>query len=491
VIYTIAPFLILAVWFGLKLLQFQSPNQSFADAHITLQLSKGWMEGRPFLYDTYYGHHDQIHNYFFIAFLGPITWFTGIYGLFGIYILLMAGLFVSVRRTIRRWRDRYAIGLSVLLLGLGPFSYFVFIDVFGWHPEQYFLPLMGFLALALVKKKWTLAIFLLLLVSTIKESAPILWCGLLLFASITDSILRQPTASVRTHLLSKTNWLIVTAALLLFLAGLVWLSAKSDGPSRLTTALRVPLRAPIVELLTYCLKFAVPLILLLVTLGLPLFAILKKLKGGRILASYLIFYLCVLGAAFWVEGLIYFPDFDATLVYPTRAGSLLAFFFSCYLYLLVRTASFREPVSVTPSLWSVIFQITFSSVLVFHSWTLIDARKDLGKLLHHALSGFQGDPYQDEDRVMLKKLAKNLPRGSEVVAPERYLSLFQKYYGARPERQQWLLGQPILIVCERNETSVLSPSCEFSTNTYQLYKGKQNNIWINRLWESQLTKSLE
>ena len=51
------PFIILLVWFYLKVFQFQYLNENFVDAIIALQLSRGWLEGRPLLFDTYYGYH--------------------------------------------------------------------------------------------------------------------------------------------------------------------------------------------------------------------------------------------------------------------------------------------------------------------------------------------------------------------------------------------------------------------------------------------------
>lgn len=482
----IVPFLILLVWFGLKLLQIQSPHQSFADAHIALQLSKGWLEGRPLLYDTYYGDHDKIHNYFFILLLGPVTWLTGIYGLFATYIILTGLLFYRIGQAIAGWRDRRTIWVTLLLFGLGPLAYFVFIDVFGWHPEQYYFPLMGFSALFLAKKRWIPAGIFLFLTATVKESAPILLCGLLLFVSITATLLHKPQSTLQQLLFAKRNILLVAASALIFLAGMALLSYKSTGPSRLMTALQVLTQVQAVELISYLLKFLLALVLFYAILILPFIPLLKKRQGGRWLFVFLAFYLSVLGVAFFIEGLLYFPDFDAGLPYPTRAGSILAFFFSCYLYLAVRTAPFREPVSLSYPLWSAVFQLTFSALLVFHSWPLIETRKDLGKVLYRMLSINGSDNPIDADRRLLKKIASKLPRGAEVVAPEQYLSIFQKSYGARPERQQWLLGPPAVYVCDHPPTQLTTAACEVPESNYILLKGNHIHIWINKLWESRL-----
>ncbi len=487
----IVPFLILAIGFGLKSLQLESPHQSFADAHIALQLSKGWLEGRPLLYDTYYGHHDSLHNYFFVLLLGPVTWLTGIYGLFLTYLLLTGFLFYRLGQTIITWRSKHAVWISLVLMGLGPIAYLVFVDVFGWHPEQYYVPLMGLSAFFLAKKKWIPASVFLLLTATVKESAPILLGGLLLFASITDSVLEKPAASARSILLSKRTLLTVLGSVVVFFAGMALLSFKNAGPSRLMTALRVLMSVQPIELINYLIKFVLSLILFFVILVLPFIPILKKRYGGNLLIFFLAFYLLVLGAAFFVEGLLYFPDFDGGLPYPTRAGSVLAFFFSSFIYLIIRIAPSDKPVSLSYSLWSTILQVTLSAFLVFHSWSFMDTRKDLGKLLYYVLSPSREDPYNDPDRRLLKKIAAALPRGAEVVAPEKYLSIFQKSYGTRPERQEWLLGQPILYVGDQNAQEPIFFNDKIPETNYKLYKGEQIHLWINVLWESQLMKSLE
>ncbi|GAA4432959.1 hypothetical protein GCM10023091_05920 [Ravibacter arvi] len=241
------------------------------------------------------------------------------------------------------------------------------------------------------------------------------------------------------------------------------------------------------ELINYLLKFMLALVLFYAILILPFIPILKKLEGGHWLSFFLAFYLSVLGIAFFIEGLIYFPDFDGGLPYPTRAGSILAFFFSCYLYLAIRTAAFREPVSLSYPMWGAIFQLTFSAFLVFHSWPIIETRKDLGKILYRVLSFSGSDNPTDADRRLLKKIASKLPRGAEVVAPEQYLSIFHKSYGARPERQEWLLGQPAVYVCGHQPDQSSTADCEVPETNYILLKGNHIHIWINELWESRLT----
>ena len=64
----ITPFLILIGWFYFKVFQFQFLNEVFLDGIAALQLSRGWLEGRPLLFDTYTGFHALQHNYYFILF---------------------------------------------------------------------------------------------------------------------------------------------------------------------------------------------------------------------------------------------------------------------------------------------------------------------------------------------------------------------------------------------------------------------------------------
>lgn len=481
----IAPYVLLAIWFGLKCLQLQSPYQIFSDAHISHQLSKGWLEGKPLLYDSYYGYHGRIHNYFFILLLGPITWLVGIYGLFLVYILLTAYLFRRLWKVIADWSNRKSVWLSLILYGLGPLAYLIFIDVFGWHPEQYFFPLMGLSALYLAQRKYVKAALCLFLVALVKETSPVLICGLLLFASITSDVLNKKELTLKAVLFSKRNLTIGVLCAGAFLVGILWLSYLNPYGSRLSQALTHLWVADSTTLFFFTVRYLIGASVLFVVLFLPFIPLLKPLPGSKWMAGFLCFYFLVMCIAFFVESLHYFPGFDGGLPYPTRVGSVLSVFFGCYIFLFLRFETHKQPISLYPSLWSIILQLTFSSLLVFHSWPFIETRNDLEKSLRHLLSGLQGDMYGDPDRQLLQKFAAQLPRGSEVVAPDRYLSIFHKFYGSLPGRSEHHLGQPILYVCESDTLSPGYIPCPVSEPQYHLYKGKNILIWIDKRWKNQ------
>ncbi len=479
------PFALLLLWFALKAVQLQSPHQSFADGHIATQLSKGWLEGRPFLYDTYYGFHGIFHNYYFLPLLGPVTWLTGIYGLFLVYLGLMAALFLGIKKALDPGSDRSGVWLSLVIFGLGPLAYFVYVDVFGWHTEQYFLPLSGIAALLLARRQLVGAAIVLFLAALIKESAPVLICGLLLAASITDALIENGEAGFRAVFFQKRHAFIIGGCLVLFCAGLALISCLSPSASRLTQALQTPLLADRAGLVLYLVRLAVFLAVFYAAAILPFLPWLHAIPNGRLLAVFLAAYLLMLGGVYFIEGLLYYPDFEGGLPYPARVGSIWAFFFASYVYLVVRMRGYPGKPVIIYAVTSAFLQSLFSFLLVFNHWPLTEAGKDIGKIACHFLSDPATDP--DPDRRLLKELAGRLPRGAEVVAPEVYLSVFHRFYGTRWERRQWLLHRPVLYICHKEVKDDLH-ACPQPGAGYEMLEGKNISIWIDKQWKSTLLK---
>jgi len=72
------PIIAILIWFFVKVVQFQTNAEDLLDGFIALQLSRGWLEGRPLLFDTFYGFHAQLHNYYFILLVGFATKFADV-----------------------------------------------------------------------------------------------------------------------------------------------------------------------------------------------------------------------------------------------------------------------------------------------------------------------------------------------------------------------------------------------------------------------------
>ncbi|MCF0059187.1 hypothetical protein [Dyadobacter sp. CY356] len=228
------------VWFFIKVFQFQSNQEEFTDGMLALQLSRGWLEERPVLYDNFYGHHARQHNYYFILLTGFLTRFTGIYGLFLTYLGLFGVLFWQWFGGFSKfgrpfWTSNW---LAVIFFVFGPMGYFIYLDYFGWHPEHYFLSLMALLALSLAKRQYALAIVWLLLTFLVKETSNILICSLLLFCSVVDLILADSSKPWINYFINKRNVIITTVCLVLFGLSMWWLShLNGPQPSRLGVAL--------------------------------------------------------------------------------------------------------------------------------------------------------------------------------------------------------------------------------------------------------------
>ena len=492
------PLIILFIWFFIKQFQFQSPDQSFVDALIALQISKGWIDGRPFMFESYNGFHSTFHNYYIMLPMGLVTWFTGVYGLFIIYLGLLAFLLIKLGRWITKLSDQnwFSTWLAILIYMIGPFAFLIFIDRFGWHPEQYFLPLLTLSAYYLSRRKWILSITFLVLTASVKETSSALICGLLIFASTTDKLLENPEIIWYKALLQRRNIIIVACCLALFIMSMALLSYMNGSqPSRLSQAFGSLMNnISSMRFLVYVAETITAATLLFFIAILPFIPWLRITPHGYLLAGILLLFLIALAVIFFIEGLLYYPSFLGNLPYPTRIGSAWAFFFSCYLFLIIRLtekgifikSQFREW-----SLWSCIFQLVFSFFLISENWTPEIYKQGKGGVVFHFIKNFFGpDPYSDQDWQQLHTLAQQLPKNAEVLAPDKYLSVFHRVYGVGWHHSNLVLRQPALYVYEK---ALLKTSKEyrFPTKGYTVVPNKNLLILIHSTWKAQKINSPE
>lgn len=478
----LVPLLILVFWFLLKVHQFQSLEVNFSDGLIALQLSRGWLEGRPFLYDNYFGFHSRIHNYYILPLTGLITRSTGIYGFFVIYLgliaVLLGGIFLWLRKYSTNWWHHW---LSLLVFIIGPFTFFIYLDLYGWHPEQYFFPLTCLLALTLARRQWIWSVLLIFVIYTIKETSAVLLCGLLFFASTVDLVLKNPKKTWSGILFDTRNIAIVLTCLLFFAAGMYLLSYMNGQESdRVNQAFdHVRQSGSAVRFFIYLVEIVIAAMAFFVIGAIPFFPWLRKVPQSGLIWAVLVGYFLVLCFVFFVEGLLYYPRFCMSLPYPPRAGGLWAFLCGCFVFLMVRTTEYQSNVksenSCKYTLWNLAFQLAASPFLISHEASVYNIDR-----IHSGIFSFFA-PHPDRNVQQLAELAEKLPEGSQVIAPYKYLPVFQHVYASEWKHRHLILGRPAVYIFEK---SLLKNSSEYTLpeKGYQIIPNHNLLILSDSTW---------
>nr|WP_295926490.1 hypothetical protein [uncultured Dyadobacter sp.] len=430
---------------------------------VILQLSKGWLEGRPFLFDTIYGNHAQQHNYYFIPLIGIFTKPLGVNGLFLAYVCLTGLFFYVYHRSfaVFNMAERRAVWVTALAYVFGPMAYFMYLDYFGWHPEQYFIPLLALLALSLAQRKWAMFTVWLTLTFLLKESSIVLICCLFLFFSVVDMVMRNPAKNWFSYLLNKRNLIIVSTSVILFLAGLWWLShLNGSKPSRLSEAFaNTKLNSTFIYYILFSLAVGV------LTFGLaliPFMPWLRVLPRKTLVIAVLAGCYAVLLVMFATEGLYYFPTIYPGISYPPRISGLWAFMFSSFIYLSYRMAQAGFMPSLGPdrdavswTLTGCVLQFILATFLVAHHFTFETEPSTLSKNVSYMIkSRFGLAPYPDGVARELHRFAKALPAGSEVIVPFLYFRYFESVYPSfwplDGQFPPYILGKPLMYIYEKD-----------------------------------------
>jgi hypothetical protein len=145
-----------------------------SDLFVSVQLARSWLEGR-LLEDNCFGRHLAIHTYFFLLPLGLLAKPLGAPGLF---VALGAGIGASSFLAHRILRLLGVGGRTALVAGFAlvslPVSVWTFADGYGFHVELMLPPLaLGFFY-ALLRRSLGGALAMALLVSSVKEEAPLI-----------------------------------------------------------------------------------------------------------------------------------------------------------------------------------------------------------------------------------------------------------------------------------------------------------------------------
>ncbi|MFN8346802.1 MAG: hypothetical protein U0X91_17510 [Spirosomataceae bacterium] len=459
------PFVILFLWFYFKVYQFQYLNENYMDGLATLQLSRGWLEGRPLLYDTYHGFHYFQHNYYFILLTGFVTKWCGIYGLFLVYLGLLALFLFQWNRWLRKNNPAHGLNewLAVSLLAVGSVAYHIFLDYIGWHPEQYFLPLLCLLALSLATRQWYQALVWGLLTFLVKETSVILIWGLLFFGSVLTMTLKKPDLSWEKYFFNKKNLLLTVCCLALFVLCLWWLSyLNGDQPSRLNRIFdNIRAKNSGNKLIYYTLLIGLFSGITILFGTLPFLSWLRVIPKPQIIFGALISVCIVLCIVFFIEGIYYFPSVGSGLRAPPRIGSFWAFITGSYVFFSVKLTKAKVSPPATQrewALWGGILQFVFHPILVSNNDLYYGDMSDITKNARFITEYKLGtQPYPTGSLHLLHELAEKLPPGAELMCVPQYMNVFQRVYPTMWHRGDWhkeklsMLGRPLLYIYEKQK----------------------------------------
>lgn len=467
----VLPVLGLAAWYLLKVFQFQTSPESYDDGLVTLQLSRGWLEGRPLLFDNIYGNHALQHNHYFILLTGFLTMPMGVYGLFFAYLILL-GIFF------RKWYvalqplqadGRETSWLTVIFFAFGPMAYFIYLDYFGWHSEQYFLPLLALLSLSLARRGPGTGLTALLLTLLVKETAPVMIWSLLMVCSVIDLILHDPSKPRLSYFLNRRNLLVTGACFALFCLGLWWIShLNGDQPSRLDKAIsRLDSSRTLIAYLLLCGLIGSA------TFGLgllPFIPWLRAIPRKGLILSVLAGTCLVLLVVYTIEGLFYLPVIYPGVAYPPRIGGLWSLLLGTFVFLSYRMMQQGIAPERTALNWVLaggLVQFLLAPFLVAHHFNFDVKPSRLNSHVSYLLkTGLGLHPYPEGLPRQLDELARQLPAGSDVVVPAQYMRYFQNVYPSPwtfEGRPYHVFRKPVLFIYQKGQVGA---------GVYQEFPGK-------------------
>ncbi|MFD2569555.1 hypothetical protein ACFSUS_02865 [Spirosoma soli] len=229
-------------FFAFKLLRFVTLAYTFNDMYAFLQMSRSWMDGRPFMYENIWGYHHQIHNYYTVLLWGPFCRLFGAYGLFAVQsgLLLISYALVNerlVRSKLPNWA-RYTL-LGVVLLGPVTFWLNDHPNI-GWHTELTYLPLALLFALALMGNSQIGTFLAGLGVVLVKEDGAVLAALIHLSFDGIRYVRQHPDKAIWGWVTQRRFWFIALGWFVVFVAGMIWLSYKNNfAEPRLQIALKL------------------------------------------------------------------------------------------------------------------------------------------------------------------------------------------------------------------------------------------------------------
>lgn len=226
---------ILIWYYAAKIAIFNRPDYQ-SDLYTHLEISRGWLQGRPLMHENCYGFHGKIHNYFFDLLMGPLTKQWGVIGLFvtqfALYIIALLYTFPTIYKKEASLNHRLYTAVFYIAFFCAPFSFWLFDNPhYGFHTEMLYIPLGFIFAISLYKKQhWVSALSAILMVSVKEDGAVMVACIHLLFIALQFAAKKTTT---KRWLLQSLLWGSVWVAV--FVAGVYYLKLQNDfGYDRIT-----------------------------------------------------------------------------------------------------------------------------------------------------------------------------------------------------------------------------------------------------------------
>lgn len=476
--------LILVGFFLIKLLRFQTLGYTFNDMYAFLQMSRSWLDGRPFMYENIWGYHHRIHNYYTVLFWGPLCRAFGAYGVFAVQATLLAIGYAAVNEHLhRRAAPAWIRHLLVGVILLGPVSFWLNDHPnIGWHTELTYLPFALLFALALPGRSRVAAGVAGLGLVLVKEDGAVLAALIHLAHEGIRFISRQPARPLWRWLMQGRFWLISIGWGAVFLAGMGWLGYKNGfAEPRLQIALTL-LKNNVGETIFWhqMLRLTGQSALLL----LPVLGVLA-IYLGRLQRPLAIRLLLLWGAGAItltllnvVQSVHYYgqPLFHlVSLTWPPRFVLLWAFSAAFLTLLAGRFATGFQPIQLARG-W-----LMAAGLFVVQLPILYLARPDFPSLRDWS-DTFRGryardkDPafLQTHDLTVVRCIAGQLPHDANVFAFDYLVPFFHRQYGIWPTGKQYRPADVALIPINdaqglRKVLPMRQPYRVIHLNAYDLY----------------------
>ena len=482
--------LLLIGFFLVKLLRFRMLGYTFNDMYAFLQMSRSWLDGRPFMYENIGGYHHRIHNYYTVLFWGPLCRAFGAYGIFAVQATLLAIAYAAVneqlhRRAVPAW-VRYGL-VGVVLLG--PVSFWLNDHPnIGWHTELTYLPFALLFALALLSRSRAAVVAAGLALVLVKEDGAVLAALIQLTHEGIRFVRKQPARPLWTWLMQGRFWLISIGWGAVFLIGMGWLGYKNDfAEPRLQMALtllknnvgettfwRQMLRLTGQSVLLL-LPVAGVLALFLGRLPKPLASRILPLWGAGVITLTL---LNVVQSVHYYEQ----PLFRlVSLTWPPRFVLLWAFSAAFLTLLAGMFATGFRPVPVVRG-WLITVGLFAVQLPIIYL-----ARPDFPSLRDWA-DTFRGryardkDPFflQSDDLTVVRCIADQLPHDANVFAFDYLVPFFHRQYGIWPTGKQYRPADVALIpIDDKQGLRKVLPM----RRPYRVIRLKAYNLYVSATYE--------
>lgn len=482
---------IIILWFFFKVIQFQFNIDDYCDGYISLQLSKGWLEGRPFLFDTFFGYHALQHNYYFLPIVGFFTKFLGVYGLFIAYLFLLVILLVQwykIVKTSNSVNTNFFL-ISIFIYCFGPMAYYIYMDFLGWHSEQYFLPLLALFTLSFYKRNNFIIVLWMVLAFLVKETSSVLLCCIFLFISITDIALSATANKLVNTFLNKRNLAIIFIFLSLFIASVALINYLNiNQSSRLSVAIENFKNTTRRDLIIYtALYFATALITFIIGV-IPIYPIIKLSKYRNTIIYAIVGGFIVLFLLFYTESFFFFGKLEFGISYPARIVGLWSFLLCCFIYLVIKNIGSKQIFPMNYLYISLIAQFLFSSILVSHQTNSFFENRNLKENLDRLVdSRFGFRPFPNGTANQLYTLSKKLPNDAEIVAHRNQLNYFMNVYPIDWDLYSINkpLNQPYIYVYDKKLIGK-HDQYYFPKSGYKTIQNNDYLILVDSLWHNQL-----